>query len=175
MNENRLRLLNLLLLAALWAASAAVYPRLPEQIPTHFNLAGTPDAWSPRTLLTWFMLPLIATALVAFLGFMGRVAETRPELWNVPEKGKFLDLAPEARAPIVARLRSFMACMGIGTTAVLAIVQAQVYLVAKDGKVPSWLVAAAIMAVVGGISVAGMMLNRRLKHEIRDARRRSTA
>jgi uncharacterized membrane protein len=38
----------LLIIAAAVVASAAAYPRLPETIPTHWNMDGQPDGWSSR-------------------------------------------------------------------------------------------------------------------------------
>ena len=38
----------LLIIAAACIASAIVYPRLPETIPTHWNMDGQPDGWSSR-------------------------------------------------------------------------------------------------------------------------------
>ncbi len=38
----------LLIVIAAFAASAIVYPRLPETIPTHWNMDGQPDGWSSR-------------------------------------------------------------------------------------------------------------------------------
>ena len=38
----------LLIIAAAFIASAIAYPRLPETIPTHWNMDGQPDGWSSR-------------------------------------------------------------------------------------------------------------------------------
>lgn len=53
----------LILVASVWIA-AARYPGLPTQIPTHFDAALRPDAWSPKSPLTVF---LISGAHLAFL------------------------------------------------------------------------------------------------------------
>lgn len=54
----------LAIIAVAFAASAAVYPNLPQRIPTHWNSSGEVDRWMGRP---WgaFLLPLI---LVAQLG-----------------------------------------------------------------------------------------------------------
>ena len=38
----------LFIIAAAFIASAIAYPRLPETIPTHWNMDGQPDGWSSR-------------------------------------------------------------------------------------------------------------------------------
>jgi uncharacterized membrane protein len=50
----------LVIIAAALAASAVVYPDLPERIPTHWNLAGEVDGWSRRAWGAWLMPVVIA-------------------------------------------------------------------------------------------------------------------
>jgi uncharacterized membrane protein len=47
----------LLIVVAAFAASAIVYPRLPETIPTHFDMSGQPNGWSSRLFGAW-VVPL---------------------------------------------------------------------------------------------------------------------
>ncbi|HEY1959238.1 MAG TPA: SdpI family protein [Polyangiaceae bacterium] len=46
------------------AASAAVYPWLPAQVPVHFDLAGRADGWASRPFGA-FLLPAIGLAMIA--------------------------------------------------------------------------------------------------------------
>lgn len=54
----------LVLIVIAFAASAAVYDRLPDPMPTHWNLSGEVDGWTP---LPWgaFLLPLMLVAGLA--------------------------------------------------------------------------------------------------------------
>lgn len=52
--------LPLVIIATALVASAVVYPNLPERIPTHWNLAGEVDGWSPRAWGAWLMPVVIA-------------------------------------------------------------------------------------------------------------------
>lgn len=47
----------LLIVAAAFIASAVVYPRLPETMPTHFDMSGQPNGWSSRLFGAW-VVPL---------------------------------------------------------------------------------------------------------------------
>lgn len=38
------------IIAIAWAASFALFDRLPERIPTHWGLSGEVDGWSTRTM-----------------------------------------------------------------------------------------------------------------------------
>ncbi|HEY7767761.1 DUF1648 domain-containing protein [Longimicrobium sp.] len=173
MTEKPLRLATLGLLAALYTGSAAAYPRLPERIPIHFDFAGNPDAWAGTTLLSWFMLPLFATGIAGFLFVIGRGSEYRPELWSVPEKARFVALSVEARAPIMARLRTFLALMAVMTTALMGVMQVELFLVAT-GQIRSsrWLIPGAVAVMLTVIGVAAVRVNGRVAVEIREAHQR---
>jgi uncharacterized membrane protein len=54
----------LLIIAAAVVASAIVYPKLPETIPTHWNMDGQPDGWSSRALDAW-ITPVILLGMWA--------------------------------------------------------------------------------------------------------------
>jgi uncharacterized membrane protein len=55
----------LLIIAAAVIASAVVYPRLPESVPTHWDQSG-PNGWSSRFWGAW-MIPVFLVALWAFM------------------------------------------------------------------------------------------------------------
>lgn len=76
-----LNLAALAALLALWAVTAwevaGPHP-LPARIPTHFDIAGHPNAWGQPAML--WMLPVIVTVI---LGLMSLVAR-RPRSFNFP-------------------------------------------------------------------------------------------
>ena len=64
-----------LLIAAMWAFALAVYPRLPDRVPTHWNLKGEIDGWGgPGSA---FLFPIIATGLAVLLLVLPRVDPRR--------------------------------------------------------------------------------------------------
>lgn len=62
----------LLIVVAAFIASAVVYPRLPETMPTHFDMSGQPNGWSSRLFGAWIM-PL-------FLLFMWGLVRVLPAI-----------------------------------------------------------------------------------------------
>jgi uncharacterized membrane protein len=62
----------LLIVVAAFVASAVVYPRLPETMPTHFDMSGQPNGWSSRLFGAWIM-PL-------FLLFMWGLVRVLPAI-----------------------------------------------------------------------------------------------
>jgi uncharacterized membrane protein len=170
MNAGFYRLLNLLLLGAFFAGSAMVYPTLPERIPMHFGLSGRPDRWEARSFLSWFALPLIAAAVAGFLELASRYSVRHPQLWNVPDKRRFLELDPEARAPIIAHLQDFMAMVGMMSTALMMLVQFSIYRFATGhgSGLPVYLFAGTGLFLLVLLSAA-LRMNARVGTMIRDA------
>jgi uncharacterized membrane protein len=170
------RLLNLLLLGAMFAGSMMVYPSLPERFPRHFGLSGQPDAWMKRSVLSWLMLPLVAAAMAALLNLAARASARNPSLWNVPDKKRFLALTEAERAPIHRHLEDFMALVGLVSTALLMVVQASIYDAATSPTptVPRYLFAAVAVHLIV-LLVAGRRLNTRVAARIADAYRQRPA
>src|SRR5690349_15190781 len=52
--------------------SALVYERLPDPVPTHFDLNGTPNGWMSRTMAVLFT-PIFGLAIWAFTRFVSRI------------------------------------------------------------------------------------------------------
>jgi uncharacterized membrane protein len=115
------------LLAAYWTFCAVLYPRLPARIPIHFNIRGEADGWSDNPFLAWFALPLIITLTVALMIGIGHWAAGSPQLWNVPEKKRFLAMTPEQRMPIIAILNGVLDMASVYSIAVAAVVQWSIY------------------------------------------------
>lgn len=171
------RLLNLLLLGALFSGSMMVYPSLPDRFPRHFDVSGRPDAWADRSVLAWLALPLVCVGLAALLEVASRLSVRNPHLWNVPDKKRFLALTPEERAPIVRRLQDFMGLVAVASTLLIGVVQAAIYHAATRTvpAMPMYVLAAAGVHVVLLVA-AGLRLNARIGTLIHDAyRRRATA
>lgn len=55
----------LALVAAAWAASVLIYPRLPATIPTHWDLHGKVDRYGPKGL-SLFLLPAFMASFLVF-------------------------------------------------------------------------------------------------------------
>jgi uncharacterized membrane protein len=75
---DRLDLLAFGLNGAAAIATAAVYDRLPDPMPTHFNLHGVPNGWMPRAIGA-FILPVTALLVWVLLRFGGALL---PPSWR---------------------------------------------------------------------------------------------
>lgn len=67
------------LLVGMWAFALGVFHRLPAEIPTHWNLSGEVDGWSPR-FPGAFIAPAVATVLWLLIRFQARFDPRREEV-----------------------------------------------------------------------------------------------
>lgn len=170
MSTQRYRLLNAILIILLIAGSAWAYPRLPEEIPVHFSLTGEPDRWEARSPVSWFLLPAIGVVMALVMHAMSAYGAGRPEVWNLPEKRKFLALHPPDQAPIIARMQEFMARVGVAVTALFCVIQTGIYSASAGGEewLPLW-VTAGIGVMVLVIGVGAVRLNGVVGRMVREA------
>ena len=64
--------ISLLIVAAGFIASAVVYPRLPETIPTHWDFSGHPNGWSSRFWGAW-LIPIFLLGMWALVRILPRI------------------------------------------------------------------------------------------------------
>lgn len=75
--------------AAMWAFALAVYARLPQRVPSHWNLRGEVDGWMDKP---WGPLaqPLIATVMLGLLWVLPRIDPRRANLERFAEDRRLL-------------------------------------------------------------------------------------
>lgn len=75
--------------AAMWAFALGVYARLPQRIPSHWNLQGQVDGWMARP---WGALlqPLIATAMLGVLWLLPRIDPRRANVERFAEDRRLI-------------------------------------------------------------------------------------
>ena len=59
--------------------SAAVFTKLPEQVPTHFDVKGQPDDWMSRPFGA-FMMPAFAMLMVLVFNMLPKISPRRPNM-----------------------------------------------------------------------------------------------
>jgi uncharacterized membrane protein len=104
------------------------WPNLPSRIPTHFDRAGTPDAWSGPSFVSWFLL--LSVSLGLHLLMMAVTVPAMRKYWNIPEKERFLQLTPEQQAPVVKLMQTFGGISALCLGTVMFALQVGTYLVA---------------------------------------------
>lgn len=148
--------LALLGLVGIWAYHASLVPGLPEQIPVHFNAAGSPDRMAPKSelvILPW--VDSLMTLVFVGLGFLSSwLARVAPGMVNVPQKDKFVTLSPEGRARAlepVGACFAWIAFANHGLFAYLLWVTSEVALGHRDRMSPTPIAGSVAVMVVSAI------------------------
>jgi uncharacterized membrane protein len=82
--------------------------RLPDRIPTHFNISGQPNAWGPPGFL-WF-LPVVAIGLYLLMTVLGSIQFRRYNL-PVPVTESNLPFIQEQTGVMVAWIKCELLCL----------------------------------------------------------------
>ena len=174
MTTRSYRLLNAILVLALFAGAAWAYPRLPERIPMHFDLSGQPDAWAGRSIASWFMLPAITAALALMMHAVSAFGASNPHLWNLPDKRLFLRLPRPEQAPIIARMQRFIAMISVVLTVLMGAIQAGIYRTSTGTTetLPVWTLGCTFASLLV-IGVAAYRLNGEVGRMVREAHGRT--
>lgn len=157
------------LLLLLWAGAIAAWPLLPDPVPIHFDVHGRPDGWLPHHaggFVVWLLLPAIATLGSLILRWAPRAARSNPTLWNIPHKREFLALDEAARAPIHERLERFLASATLLTTALMASVQAAIFLSATGRPVSAVLLVGFILLYCAVVLVLAVRSSREVAQAV---------
>jgi len=127
---------------ALWA-----WPRLPDQVPTHFGLDGLPDVWSQKSLVSWFLLPVAAVSLTAMIGAFHWVLPRKPGWVNLPDRTRLNELPEVARGSVLRMLSGFLSLVQTEILVIFALIQMSTYRVAM-GQESQWIMILVLVLAV---------------------------
>lgn len=156
----RIHWINALLAGALLLGSALVWPELPERVPGHFGLGGEVTRWDSPSALSWFGLPLVGLALVAMLYGIARLLPSRPDLFNMPDKDRFLELPAAFRAPVVARMREMLHGLASLMLVMPGVIQWMRYRTAHGADSEPYMALVLVLAVATTPIILGIWLPR---------------
>ncbi len=155
----RARVLEALLLGelvAIWIVGLWGYARLPERVPLHFGMDGSPTSYGSKLVLLGVPLAFSIAPVVLFL-----VARLRfvllarfPYLVNLP--AFFLhaeSLPPERRSQWVNRYFEWVLALGVVLTAYLLALEIVMGMSMVSGRLDGWsvvLIIAVPLVIVGG-------------------------
>lgn len=138
---------SLLLVAFVFAL--ATWSALPDAIPMRINSRGEAANLVAKGFWPWFGLPIVALVTHLLLYGIGRIAPDHPELFNHPEKERFLKIPREFQAPVIAELRGMMDVVSVGVVVTILVVQWLLWRVATghvaQGALTFALIAAALI------------------------------
>jgi uncharacterized membrane protein len=109
--KNRYLLLSLLVVVAALGATLALYGRLPDRIPMHWNAHGEVNRYGGRAEI--FMMPAVMAALLGLFAVLPRVSPRRFEVDNFRSTWWFCALAAVATLGYIQCL-TLLAVLGQG-------------------------------------------------------------
>jgi uncharacterized membrane protein len=80
----RVELVQLLIIAAMFAVAAWAWPQVPDRIPIHWNIRGEVDGWGGKTV-GLFLLPFISLGMYALTLFLPRLDPNRANYQSFPK------------------------------------------------------------------------------------------
>lgn len=164
-----IRILPWVVLIGLVAFTAATYAGLPPEIPTKISSRGVVTHTEAKTFIHWFLPVGIAALTQAFLTGLSLVLPGKPELFNFPEKERFLALPSEYRPPVIERMQFAMDIIGVLTMLVMFYVQFMLWRTASGH--PNTLGFAALMVLTVLFAPTAFLLVGRVSAEV-DAQER---
>jgi hypothetical protein len=118
---------NLLPVVALLGGGLLAWPNLPESIPTHFDLAGNPDSWRDKSVLSWFGPSFIAMLILGMFYGLAWIIPKAPDLLSIPNKDLILALPDEERKPVYLAIQDILYWSGALCTALFGLIQIGAY------------------------------------------------
>ena len=132
---------------------------LPDQISMKVDLHGNPTRLRDKVLWSWFGLPLLAFATVGLLSGLRTLMPRYPELFNHPEKERFLRLPNAYREPVFAALGSILDVTSL--LVALTVLEVQVLLFrAGTGHPITWAMPIILITALAMAPVVLLMLSR---------------
>lgn len=157
-------------LVALFGFSIAVFGELPSRIPQHFDASGTVTREVGTSAVSWFALPTVAALTWALIMWLGSRMPSNPELFNFPQKERFLTLPASYRAPVLREMQWMLDGTGLLVVLIMGAVQLMVWQTAVVGSA-GVLAQAPLLGVVAILLLTGVSLVR-LGRAVADAERR---
>jgi uncharacterized membrane protein len=94
------------------------YPRLPDQVASHFDARGAPNDWSSKDSFFTIMGGVVVLIAMIFLGFGVWLPKMPVSIVNLPHKHYWF--APDRREETVSVLTGYMFWFGVATLALMA-------------------------------------------------------
>jgi uncharacterized membrane protein len=81
---------------------------LPTEVPLGLDASGNAERLTEKIFWSWFGLPVLALATVGLLAGLRALMPRHPELFNHPEKDRFLKLPESFRGPVYLELGAIL-------------------------------------------------------------------
>lgn len=122
-----LRILPIGLFALMLAFAFGTYAGLPPEVPTHFDFSGAVTGVRAKSVQSWFGLPFITLGIHLLLLSVVYALPKRPQLFNFPDKDRFLRLPRSYQTPVIAVMQSTLDLTSLLVMVVMGLVQVMMW------------------------------------------------
>jgi uncharacterized membrane protein len=143
-----LRILPWAIVAVHLLFAIAIYPSLGPTVPTHLDFAGQVTRTRPTSWVEWFGLPMVGVATLVLLQGIGALLPKHPQLFNFPEKERFVRIPRTYHGPVLALMRATLDLTGVIVAVIFVHVHVMLWL-AGDGEAPAAMHVVILLLSVG--------------------------
>lgn len=142
------------LIIGIFAFALGTYGSLPELIPSGIDANGAARGWQKKSLLSWLGPAFLMLLLQLGLEVLRHFIPTKPQLFNFPDKERFLKLPREYQAPVITVMQQTMDIVGLSVVLTFGYVQYLMWLTARGESTGS----SVMFLLVGGIMMTPLIL-----------------
>jgi uncharacterized membrane protein len=165
-----LRILPWAIVAVHLLFAIAIYPSLGPTVPTHLDFAGQVTRTRPTSWVEWFGLPMVGVATLVLLQGIGALLPKHPQLFNFPEKERFLRIPRAYHGPVLALMRATLDLTGVIVTVIFLLVHVMLWL-AGDGEAPAAMHVVILLLTVGTLPMI-LVVTSKINTAVEEAERR---
>lgn len=148
MGRWEIHLVNVLLAATLFLFSLWAYQQLPDSVPVHFNLDGSPTRWAATSFWSWFIGPIIGFGLIALNYGIAAAAPRFPDHVNIPDKKKYQELPLERKLRVLAVTQNLLYVLSTPLLILFLLIQYGSWITSQGGSATPYMVTALILAIL---------------------------
>lgn len=165
-----LRILPWAIVAVHLLFAIAIYPSLGPTVPTHLDFAGQVTRTRPTSWVEWFGLPMVSVATLVLLQGIGALLPKHPQLFNFPEKERFLKIPRAYHGPVLALMRATLDLTGVIVAMIFVLVHVMLWL-AGDGEAPAAMHVVILLLSVGTLPMILVVMSK-IDTAVEEAERR---
>jgi uncharacterized membrane protein len=128
-----LRVLPFGVLTLMFAFAFATWGGLPPEIPTHFGFDGSVNDVTTTSVQVWFGLPFLTLGVHLMMLTLTGSLPRRPELFNFPDKARFLRLPAAYQGPVITIMQWMLDLTSLLVVLLMATGQVTIWLGATGG------------------------------------------
>ena len=134
------------------------YPKMPDEVASHFGTGGQPDGWTSKASFITFYLVFTGLMALMFLGISFGMSKIPVSLINLPNKDYWL--SPERKQNTFDFMFWYMLCFGSATLLLMLDILYQSFQVhlGKAETLPHFMLSLGLYLGITGVWIVGLYI-----------------